>query len=285
MYSSNRLKTDALIFPFILSLAAVVVLVGFFVSGLLSEKALHIGETIVFSIAALLFLLALIRIKNMNYVIFFLFYLNSALLNYFQAIRYELLIKPLAVLIFPVALIFFYKLFSKAMQPHYRQILELAAKPVHEVADGFTSRPYPAGEAEYTREEVIRFAQFLTKHCIAVGYIEADRVVLVISGYEFKYLFFIKPDFQKKTYVSFDFSGNISVNIAKREYEKYKDELTFDKLCESLGSLFTTFLDHYRRGESKKIIDIIFNEMSRSHGFFRIFSNRQQHDIQLDKGE
>ena len=38
-------------------------------------------------------------------------------------------------------------------------------------------------------------------------------------------------------------------------YEKFKDELTFDKLCQSLGDLFKEFFLLHQKGEEDKILE------------------------------
>lgn len=136
---------------------------------------------------------------------------------------------------------------SKRINWRYREILELAAKPVDESADGFTPRPFPAGEAQYTKEEIIGFTKFMIKHVIAYPFAEESRVVLVVPENMFAYMLLLKRGYEKDTYVTFDFRGNVSVNIAKKDYRKYKEEFTFDQLCSSLGNLFIEFLELYQK--------------------------------------
>ena len=62
-------------------------------------------------------------------------------------------------------------------------------------------------------------------------------------------------DFSKFSYIAFDFNGDIFVNVGKNDYLKYKDQLTFDQLCESLGQLFIEFLELFKKGEGVRIID------------------------------
>jgi len=171
--------------------------------------------------------------------------------------KYDHFIKPLAIVLVPLGLLTLFVRFSKIVMPHCRQILELAARPVVEMNDGFTPRPFPAGSVNYTREEILGFAKYLGKQLIAINYLDEDRVFLVIEANEMNLIKLRKPDFQRETYISVDFSGNVSVNIAKKDYNKYKDELTFDQLCTSLADLFKTFLYHYVNGEPHKIMEII----------------------------
>jgi len=149
---------------------------------------------------------------------------------------------------------FIVTLFSKKINWRYREILELAAKPVDDTADGFTSRPFPAGKADFNRRDVIGLARFLMKNVVVYPIIEKDRVVLVIPRYMWSYILFLRQRYDKETYVAFTYSGRINVCIAEMDYKAYKEELTFDQLCASLGDMFKQFLIWYKSGESKKII-------------------------------
>ena len=137
---------------------------------------------------------------------------------------------------------------------YIRALLELAAKPVDEVSDGYTGRPYPAGTYTCSKDELTRFARYLNYHLVAASYILEDKVRLVFSTGFFRYIPFLKPDFQKVTYADLDFQGNVSITIAKKDYEQYKEELTFDRLCNSLGNIIIGFLKDFQQGERKQII-------------------------------
>lgn len=145
-------------------------------------------------------------------------------------------------------------LFSKKINWRYREILELAAKPVKTAANGFTSRPFPTGPAEYSREEALEFARFLKKHVIVFPFIESDRVVLVIPRIMWTYMLFFKRNYDNASYVALTNTGQVTVRIAKLDYLSYREELTFDQLCSSLGELFKQFLQWYREGNPEKIV-------------------------------
>jgi len=146
-------------------------------------------------------------------------------------------------------------LISKQINWRYREILELAARPVEGAADGFTSRPYPSGSAEFSREDARGLARFLLKYVIAYPVFETDRVVLIIPRYMWSYLIFFKRKYDNETYIAFTDSGQVSVRIARPDYQAYKEELTFDQLCASLGDLFKQFMGKYRQGEAGAIIE------------------------------
>lgn len=148
-------------------------------------------------------------------------------------------------------------LVSRRMEWRYKEILQLAAKPVKGKADGFTSRPYPTGQSEFTRQDALGLARYLKKTAIAFPFVEKDRVVLVIPEYMWVYMLFMKRSYDKGTYVAFSDSGQVTVRIAGNDYRKYKEELTFDELCASLGELFKRFMQWYREGAPEKIFMLL----------------------------
>ena len=163
----------------------------------------------------------------------------------------------------------------RRFNPHYRQVLELAARPINDITNGFTQRPFPAGKTEYTREEIVNFSRFLMQHWITTSYFEPQRVVLAICGFSWSYFLFGTQNFRRMTHVVFDDTGHISVNITQKDYDKFRDSLSFDQLCASLADVMTSFLQHYQNGDRKMILDLIDEEMTRSHWFFQILSNPQ----------
>ena len=207
---------------------------------------------IVMLLASFLHLVFLLRTKNRVYWIPILFYLFTALAFVAPYRHLQLLSGIWGAILFIVLM---YVLITNRIKWRYSEILELAARPVNQTDDGFTPRPFPAGAARYTREEVTSFARFVLKHVIAFPYFEENRVVFVVPEHMYKDFFSLRSDYSNDTYVSFGLDGDVSVNIAKKDYQKYKEELTFDQLCQSLGNVFKEFLELYRKGEGSKIID------------------------------
>jgi hypothetical protein len=146
---------------------------------------------------------------------------------------------------------------TKRLKWRGREVLELAAAGVEESGDGYTSRPLPAGKTGLTRDQIMAFAEFARCHQIAVSYVGKDRVVLVpvLMGREFGFILGLKADYSDETWVSFEFDGQVSVNISHRDYLHYKETLSFDQLCQSLGDLFVDFVEHVARGEGVRVID------------------------------
>jgi len=202
---------------------------------------------------ALLHFVVMIRTRNEVYIITVSYFLFAGL-----TFLPLLSANPLHVIFAIVAAIclipFFWVLISKKINWRYNEILELAAQPVDDSLDGFTSRPFPAGRIEYRRDEIRQFSRFLLKHVIAFPIEEEKRIVLVIPPYISSYLIFFKKNYEKHTHVIFDDSGHVSVRISERDYRAYKEELTFDQLCVSLANLFIRFLELHRDAKEKEII-------------------------------
>jgi hypothetical protein len=144
---------------------------------------------------------------------------------------------------------------SRKLKWRKDELLELAAQPVDTVTNGFTTRPQPAGKVDNDKDLIQSFAKFVLKNLIAVPYIESGRAVLVITERYRKHLTNIITDYSGESYVVFNYDGNVSVNITKQDYLKYKEELSFDKLCSSMGDLFIDFFDKYKKEEESRIID------------------------------
>ncbi len=71
----------------------------------------------------------------------------------------------------------------------------------------------------------------------------------------FPYLFGIKKDYLEDTWVAVDYDGNITVNITEQDYLLFKMDLDFDQICQSLGNVFSEFLELSKNGQETKIID------------------------------
>jgi hypothetical protein len=173
-------------------------------------------------------------------------------LSYFLDYRDILLILPVGIL---YLFLFYYLSLDLKHQKRYRKILELAAYPVIETDNGFTERPFPMGEVQYTKSQLFGFAEYLKEQRIAFPYFEEERITMVLNDYT-RFLF-RGPLSERDTFISFYISGSVTVNIAKREYKKFRDELSFDQLCQSLGDLFKGLLDSYKKGEKNKILETL----------------------------
>jgi hypothetical protein len=149
-----------------------------------------------------------------------------------------------------------YLVFTRKAKWKGREVFELASMSIEPQPDGFTERPHPAGRTEYTRNDLNGFAGFLREQLIAMPYFEENRIVFVPVKMEdeFSYIFNPEKFRQDRSWIAFDFQGNVTVNISKKDYINYKDELSFDQLCENLGKLFIEFMRYYRKGEADRIL-------------------------------
>ena len=95
---------------------------------------------------------------------------------------------------------------------------------------------------------------------------EENMVVFFFPNNMLLYLLFLKRDYRDDTNVSFDFTGNVSVNIGKKGFERFKEGLMFDRLCQSLGDLFKRFLQLHQNAEEKGNIDILNSINERKEG-------------------
>jgi len=252
MESTSKLKSIV----WVIVLAATVALILTIGARLIfGRETFYILVSILTVAAALIHCLSFIKTKNPSFLIPVIFYgfIFVGLQLFMIPQRPETLAFVIGLTILGGVLI--YIMVTRRMKWRYREVLELAARPVSGAANGFTPRPYPAGEASYTKEELKAFAKFILKHGIALPHSDTDRTVLVINPSLFRPFLFKKKDPQRDTYVTFDADGRISVNITEKDYKKYREELTFDQLCLSLGNLFKDFLTLHQQGQAKKIIE------------------------------
>jgi len=135
-------------------------------------------------------------------------------------------------------------------------VFELSARQVNDTINGFTERPRPAGQVNYTKSELFGFAEFMKRNLIAIPYIENGSIVLVPvkMGEEYPFILNMAGDYRYYSWISFDFEGNVSASISKKDYLGFTEELSFDQLCDSMGKLFIEFLEYYKRNEKERIL-------------------------------
>lgn len=230
---------------------------------LYGQTAAYGFVSLVLIVFSLLSLVTFIKTRNLGYMIASLFQLSAGLWvgSMHDGIFH---LNDTSTTIFSIGALFFmlwlyYLLFTRKCKWRGREILELAAEPVDETHNGFTPRPHPAGKIEYSKQELMEFTDFLRRNLIALPYIEKKQVVLVpvTMAQGMVHLFWRNRDLDNRTWVSFDFEGYVSVNIARKDYLNYNEALSFDQLCDSLGNLFIEFLKIHKKGEETRIIDRI----------------------------
>lgn len=165
----------------------------------------------------------------------------------------------------PMLLIFMYGLmmstayqaFNRKLRWRGEEIFELAALPVEDIGNSFTARPRPVGQVPVSKTEMIRFVDFMSRNLVAFPFKEENRVVFVLTlpGNDLPYIFGIKKDYLKDTWVAIGYDGNITVNITEEDYLLFKMDLDFDQICQSLGDVFSEFLELSKAGKESQIID------------------------------
>lgn len=228
---------------------------------------LVMGLYMVFALIALVIfiyvvlnLLIFIRTFNYNYLILSLFLtcctslLISVILFGIEVANPITVMQSIIVFIFSFWVVFL--VLTRKLKWRTREILELAALPVKDISAGYTQRPLPVGRISSSKEEIMEFAKFIHKNLMAIPYVENGSVVISINAKLARQVGLL-TDYLDTTWVRFDKDGNVSVNISRTDYLKYKDELSFDQLCNSLGNLFIEFHDQFLAGEGIRIIDKI----------------------------
>jgi hypothetical protein len=260
MYTIHKLKPDRNFYPILFPFAGL--LVGAFVGVFLGVEIMFVFFTIFFWTYALYSLLIYIRTLNTGFLVSMLFQISAGLLSLsLPPVKHNPANKGLTVFFLFAELFFMVWLIllvvNRKIKWRGRDILELAAKPVDETGSSYTPRPLPVGKTEFTEHQIREFAEFARRNLIAVSYVGKDRVVFVpvMMGREFSFILGLNNDYTDETWVTFDFDGNVSVNISHRNYLEYKESLAFDQLCESLGNLFVDFIEMYKRGEGVRILD------------------------------
>ena len=132
-----------------------------------------------------------------------------------------------------------------------RKIFKTAAKTVFGSANGFTERPFSAGKAEYTQDELIGFAQFLESKLMVLPVFTEKSIYLTFSMGRSP---LVSNSPEEISYVAFTEDGKISVHVSDEDYRKYTRKLTFDQLCQSLSDNFKRYLNYYINNQESRII-------------------------------
>ncbi len=185
--------------------------------------------------------------------------LGSAAWHYTLASHYDTIFSLQTWFLHIAVLIFFNFFFwGKTLRIHdkldtfARKLFDLAASSIEETKDGFTARPFSLGKVEFTREEIFGFARFLKTKNI-VTYFGNDKSIKLIFSMGISPL--SNPELQKVSYILFDSDNILSVHISQKDYHQYKEQLTFDQLCCSLGNVFKRFLEYYKQNNETRILD------------------------------
>lgn len=260
MYTRSKLKPDSSVTGLIPAMLALMIAAVFWAFA--GERAALISIAVFFVLYAAFSLWIYSRTSNISYMAASLW---QFLIGVFIVTRkdFPLIFRPnstvsdlVLIILLPVTVWLLYLVFTRRAKWRGRELFELASMKIESDRDGFTTRPRPVGRSEYSRDELNNFADFMKRHLVAMPFNEGNKIIFVPvkGGDEFSFLLNTSSFRQKRTWVAFDYEGNITVNISRTDYLAYKDELSFDQLCENLGKLFAEFMDYYRKGEGDRII-------------------------------
>jgi len=129
------------------------------------------------------FLLLFIRTSNTGYLAFTLFFVAMSLFAWAYISNFDkTFLILLAICLIVLVIWIFFLLFTRKIKWRSREILELAANPVNETSNGFTSRPYSYGKLDYNKWELESFARFMFKNLSAIPFYEADRIAFCFDA-------------------------------------------------------------------------------------------------------
>ena len=102
---------------------------------------------------------------------------NLGLVNFLALFTVsKIILAPFSIAMLVLMIVTLYNYITKKVSFRHRKVLELAARPVENITDGFTARPYPIGAVKSSKKEIIDFARYLTKNFIAMSYFEEEKV-------------------------------------------------------------------------------------------------------------
>jgi hypothetical protein len=262
MYIPRKLKPDR---DFTGLLPAVLLLTLFIIVLILAgiDPALRILG-IGLAVYAVFSIMAFLRTRSYGYLVSMLYVCSLAIFVNTMPVEYMIYHGELPVLSKLMAFItFFFLIWSLVLlvtgrtKWRGRDVFELAARDIQEVEDGYTSRPHPTGIIHGSKNQILDFAEFLERNLIVLSHVEEHRVVMapVMMGQEFGHLFGRRKYDINTSWVAIDFDGHVLVNITRSDYLRFKENLSFNQLCDNMGLLFIDFFEMYKKGESIRILD------------------------------
>ena len=235
------------------TLTFAIIITGFTIMrAYLSEPDANKVSGVVYMVFTLIVIIGFL--KNQHSALIPVILLNmSVALSFFTDMEKAMIIPNVLIVVF-CGYVFY---FDFKHSSHKRKILELAARPVDDSQNGFTARPYPAGKIACSKGELNGFSELLKKLVIAVPIVEENGIALSLPDDWFKRLYNTFGHYTDDTRVTIQYNGDVSVHISKYDYKKYKDELTFDQLCDSMGALFIQYFELFKNGEGDQLMGSI----------------------------
>lgn len=131
------------------------------------------------------------------------------------------------------------------------RLFKLSARSVIGEQNGYTDRPFTAGQHAYNENELLGFASFLDGKKICLAKFPENGVKLMFS-------MGISPLCKKHqddvSYVMFDKNGTLSVFISEHDYRQYRKHYSFDQLCEKMGNTFLRFAEYYKNHNENRVL-------------------------------
>ena len=164
--------------------------------------------------------------------------------------------KPFTLLLIVEFAVMAYIMATGKLKWKGREVLELAAKEIKDVTNGYTGRPRPAGRLEISETELKGFEGYLKKNLIAVSFRENQQTIIVPvkMGEEYGLQLGLTKNHHDHTRIIVGADGMVSAQISKKDYLNFREALSFDQLSQSLGALFIRFSEYYRDGEEVRIL-------------------------------
>jgi hypothetical protein len=260
MFNKSKLK---------MSFSRIMGVIGFlFIISLISEDLLFATRYSIWVWGAIIILWSILYSLRTKLIVIAIngLIIGTAAWHYTLAVHHEFFVSFQTWLLHLVFALFLFIIFWRStihkhdkLETFARKLFDLAASSIEETLDGFTSRPFSVGVVEYNREEIISFARFLKTKNITL-YRVSEKSVFLIFSMAISPL--SNPDLQLVSYISFDADNNLSVHISQTDYRLYKEQLTFDQLCYSLGNVFKRFLEYYKHNNESRILDELSSVIS-----------------------
>jgi hypothetical protein len=132
-----------------------------------------------------------------------------------------------------------------------KRIFNTAAQTVITTGNGFTGRPYVAGNSSAPEAQITGFVQYLSEQKLVYPKFIEPGVFLTFSMGKSP---LANGEINGLSYFAFENNGKLTVHISQKDYKRFRKQLTFDKLCDSMAALFKRFFDYYANNQEARII-------------------------------
>jgi hypothetical protein len=256
MFFARKLKPAP--FPKEFLIPIIILPIFFLLIALAGPRLAYLFLIPVFLFVGLINLLTWVRARNSGHLLVMIAMVLITILSIMFVIYGKGAPKPIMILLIILLIgsfpFIWYMTLTRRTKWRKREMLELAAMPVDETESGFTERPFPAGKIDFTRSELDSFIKFMKSRMIALPVFSNEKIVFVMTT-DYGFVMGFTTRYDDKTWISVDNEGEVLVHISRGDYMLYRDNFSYDKLCESLGQVFIEFFGFYKKGEGQRIID------------------------------